>query len=391
MAFRIGEYVTGGELGNLRRNSIFGWIEFAPDYGVRIELTGNFPEELAGKKIRFTVPKEPLCQPGEFPEAIEKLADRQIGVIGDVVLRHVKVPDLPIDEFYKLDKAAQQEHTHEKNSLYLEWYSQNGRVVAELVDPSIEILEEDDGKLAGPEDFMPLPAEPTDGTTGGLEITEIRTDEDGETHIEHYNFSTAKEDAAEDDEDPYHLFAPGLEQSVAESLGSPSPDSFSDSDSLTEGEVDAIPWSPEEQPQPRSWDEVIPGIDPETKAIYEQWDEIFHQEKDEPITDLIQSTLKLPHAEDVTSDEEAEPLVMAILTQLALLSVAMNVCEHFSPLDTYRLLMNEILPTATAHPNLAATDIVQHFSTSDDCHACQAEFDVEYEARYGEDSSDSDP
>ena len=68
------------------------------------------------------------------------------------------------------------------------------------------------------------------------------------------------------------------------------------------------------------------------------------------------------------------------------MSFALDVCEHFSSMYTYTLLMNEILPTAQVHPNLAESEMVQHYSTSDFCPACEAEFDAEFEA-----SNSSDP
>ena len=86
--------------------------------------------------------------------------------------------------------------------------------------------------------------------------------------------------------------------------------------------------------------------------------------------------------------------MVAILAQLALLSVAVDVCEHYTPLQTYHLLMNEILPTAKVHPNLAASRMVQHYSTSDHCDACEAEFEAQYNAEQqrddDQDTSDDD-
>ena len=42
MAIRISEYVLAGELRNTTRNSVAGWIEFAPDWGVWIELMATW-------------------------------------------------------------------------------------------------------------------------------------------------------------------------------------------------------------------------------------------------------------------------------------------------------------------------------------------------------------
>lgn len=372
MALRIGDYVYSGELRNTRRNGVFGWIEFAPDYGVRIELTGNFSGELEGKRIRFQVPRrqqEDFSDPPELPDEVETLADRQIGVIGDVVRRTVKVPTVPIDEFLSLSKEDQQTHVEEKECLYLEWFSQNGRVVAEIVEPQLAVVDSEDT-----ESELDDNSGPAEDGQFALGVTEIRFDDDGNPHVEQYD--VVDDDAEEEEEeDPYGLFDQEFNDKLAESLGPvPNPE----------------PETGDAEPRPRPWDEVIPGLDPETKELYDQWDEIFEGKRDEPVSYLFQEPLRLPLPERVETDEEAEPLVRAILAQLALLSVALDVCEHYTPLQTYKLLMQEILPSAKVHPNLAESEIVQHYSTTDFCTQCEAEFDAEYDAMQDGDEFDDD-
>jgi hypothetical protein len=205
-------------------------------------------------------------------------------------------------------------------------------------------------------------------------------EDDEEDDLDDDGLDDDDEDDEHDDDDPYGLFDADLEQNVAESLGGES----------KEGELafDGIPGSP------RPWEEAIPGISPDTVELYEQYDEIFEGKKDEPISYLFPTTLQLPKPENVASEEEAEVLVKAILSQLALLSVALDVCEHFTMQQTYRLLMQEILPTAKVHPNLAASEMVQHYATSDFCQECDAEFEAQYRARRAaeeaEDESDEE-
>ncbi len=358
MVLRIGEYVLSGELRNNRRNGVFGWIEFAPDVGVRIELTGNLSGDLAGKHVRFHTPlaasqsdvasTKETSAPADVPETIDGLADRQIGVVGEMGLR----------------PAARASATASgQQSLYLEWYSQNGQVVAELPDCTLEYLEDESSGDSSE------PSDPLDQGTFGIGFTEIHVDQQGEAHTSHYPLGDSENDDDEEDDephDPYGLFTADLQRQVSESLG-PMPD-----------DLDEVDDDPTESPgdssgRPRSWDEVMPGIDSETKAMYEQWDEIFEGKKDQPISYLFHEPLRLPTVDNVTSHEQAEPLVRAILAQLALLSVALDVCEHFEPMDTYRLLMTEILPSAKVHPNLAASEMVQHYSTSDFCQLCEHE------------------
>ena len=218
----------------------------------------------------------------------------------------------------------------------------------ELIDPLVVYIEGDEAPLDADDDEHPL--------IDNL----ISVEEDGDDLEEEESSFLDDDDLEEDIDDPFGLFGQDLDEMVAESLGQ-------------EGESS----DPQRAQESKPWDEVIPGIDPETKAMYEQWDEIFEGKKDEPISYLFAEPLKLPTIENVHSDEQAEPLVRAILAQLALLSVALDVCEHFSALDTYKLLMQDILPTAKVHPQLAENDMVQHYSTSDYCSACDAESSAE--------------
>jgi hypothetical protein len=386
MAHRIGQYILRGELRNTRTNGVFGWLEFAPDFGLHIELTGNLGGDLQNKHIRFSTPRGTApdnFDQLELPEEIQSLADRQIGVVGDVVLRRIRIPTIPVPEFSKLPRPDQQRFSIEKDCLYLEWFSQNGRVVAEIIDPQIEFI--DDRSHPDAEDPNSLESGPrNDGLPGNdlhshLAEAYLGLGPGGEG-VDHFDDDDHDlEDELEDgaDEDPYGLFDPDLQREVSDALAAES--AFDDNlvpDPLLDSES---PFS-DLPKQKRSWDEVIPGIDPETKAMYEQWDEIFEGEKDEPVAYLFETPLRLPPPDRVSSDDEAQTLVVSILAQLALLSVAVDVCEHFSPLQTYRLLMTEILPTAKVHPNLAASRMVQHYSTSDYCEACEAEFDAQYEA-----------
>ncbi len=93
MAWRIGDYVIAGELKNTSHNSVTGWLEFPPDEGIHLELTGNFAGELAGKHFRFKVqpPDEPN-DADDSPLNLDDLAVIQSGVVGDVLLRMVKIP-----------------------------------------------------------------------------------------------------------------------------------------------------------------------------------------------------------------------------------------------------------------------------------------------------------
>ena len=355
MPLRIGEYVLAGEISNTRRNSVLGWVEFTPDLRVRLELTGNFSENWQGLTIRFQrrEPDPKAATMTSLPDQIEDLADRQIGVVGRVAIlgrdEQVATPESSTVDAKTTDVPPD-------SRLVMEWHSQNGHVQIDLPEISYEIVATLEHGRSEPE---------SDEELGLAEIEIERRDGEDESD---------EEDAAAD---PFGLFGEDLEQQLAESLGVANAEEELESDDTSQSRAQ------------RPWDEVIPGIDEDTKAMYEQWDEIFEGKKDQPVSYLFRTPLKLPKVEDVQSDAEAIPLVKAILAELALLSVALDVCEHFSPRDTYRVLMEEILPTAEVHPNLAASDMVQHYSTSDFCPKCEEELEGIYDIP--DDTPDSPP
>jgi len=98
----------------------------------------------------------------------------------------------------------------------------------------------------------------------------------------------------------------------------------------------------------------------------------------QPIFTIFENPERLPKADDL-SDGEAERLLKTLLGQMALFGIALDICEHCSPRDAYRFLVEEIAPEGTFHPEMRDTDWVQHFATSDVCPECEAEFEREFE------------
>lgn len=353
MAIRIGAHVVGGRLDNSRRNQVFGWLEFGEDAGIRIELTGNFVGELAGRDLRFRTAAD---VPDDRDDALlDSLEVRQIGVIGTVSLRMVRVPQMPTAEFYARCKSGESPACDEKACLYVEWFSQNGRVVAEIVDP--EFITEDEDEDAADEEPLVPEALPGIDETSGPRIEGDAINEQGE--VEELSLS----DNADGEDDPYALFPSDLEAQLRHSGG----------DEETADKMNAAAG------EPRPWEEVIPGIDEETKQMYEQWDEVAHGTKDEPLSTLFDPPISLKQPDELTDEAEAETALYSLLARLALYGVAVDMCEHFSTLDTYRWLLEEILPEAHIHPRLRSTGFVQHYSTYESCPRCEAEFEAEFE------------
>ncbi len=358
MAFRIAPHVIWGEINNTRRNQVFGRLVLASgdpatqpqeqcERLVTLSLTGNLGGELEGRRFRF-VPRESGNDARQEPADAGFCTD-QAGVMGDAVLREVRVPLAPLKEFLAARKRGEQPPETVQPSLYLEWYSQNGRVVLEMVNPILEFEGAFD-QLADPEP-EPLPEVSPDAISGPS-ITIFRRSENGDdVEVEHVGGDLESDEGEVGEDDPWGLFPDG------DPLEDPGPSA------------------------PRPWDEVIPGLDPETKAHYEQWDEITHGTMDEPLGWLLEGPLKLPRPENVFDETEAWSALNSLLTALALRGVAFDMCEHFSAVQAYRLLMTEILPEAQIHPRLVKTGFVRHYCSWEHCADCEAEFEAEYQRR----------
>ncbi|MEZ6076374.1 MAG: hypothetical protein R3C56_12145 [Pirellulaceae bacterium] len=142
---------------------------------------------------------------------------------------------IPLTEFTQLDRDQQNRFSEEKDCLYLEWYSQNGRVVAEIIDPDIEFLDERQAKETEPREFESTSSSLDSGITrdlprnGGRAIAdadlaaELAGDFDDDLDSE----LDADEAFDSDDDgsrmgggDPYGLFAHDLDRSVADARSS---------------------------------------------------------------------------------------------------------------------------------------------------------------------------
>jgi hypothetical protein len=137
MAWRIHENVQRGELDNRERGWVRGrlWVDGVSG-PVVLELEGNACPDLAGCLLTFENPGKTIPLP---PDA--SFANAQRGTIGDLTAsRKVRVPDVPVREFYALRKKGLPAPEHMANCLYLEWFSEaNGRVVVESTDYKLTI------------------------------------------------------------------------------------------------------------------------------------------------------------------------------------------------------------------------------------------------------------
>jgi hypothetical protein len=131
MAWRPYENLLEGELDNTTAGKVTGWIRFfrrgkAP-LTVRLELQGDFHEDIRGKKIRLT-----NLRPSDRHEALDRpasymdgMAVEQMGEAGDITA------GLPVNGQYPYVAYP-----------YIEWYSEyNGRVVLELDPSQVAVVE----------------------------------------------------------------------------------------------------------------------------------------------------------------------------------------------------------------------------------------------------------
>lgn len=353
MAWRLGDLVVRGEVFNLRRNSVHGWLELRDhEQPLHFELTGNCSDELAGRHFRFEAREGVIGEETDEaePRDLAQLEPMQIGPTGDMCLRQARIPRCSTEEFLRRCRAGEQPPCDLKTCLHLEWFSQNGRLVLELVDPELEFV-------AGPTPAY-LAAQQSEAERKGEDadaaspfVTGIRSDEDGEAEV----FDPLAEDEEEDD--PYGLFPKDLDEQLAT------------------GEEGG-----EETDESAARVEYPPEIDEETRQQWALWDEMLEGKHDVPIQTIFDPPLRI-YPPDKLDDAQVAEALRLVLARLAEYGIALDMCQHYSPRDAYRLLLEEILPKHGTYPKLRATGFVQHYMTSEYCEKCDADFETEWQAR----------
>jgi hypothetical protein len=360
MAHRLDTYVLQGEISNLTRNTVHGRLEVLRSQLVKgrtivrpavllLSLTGNLSGSLCGRRFRFSARPSPANSGNPLPDFFHS---EQIGVVSDSLLRIVTVPPEEDNRDCCSAKPAGLSPGQQRASVYLEWHSQNGTVALELLDPILEFdAEEADTMAAAPSPPAVSSFSNTDDSC--FEVISDHPAGVGEV---------AGEAGDVDHDDQYQLFDPGFEEQIRRSATE-----FADDDS--------DPLRSPARPR-RRWDEIIPGIDPETKRLYETWDEVLGGEKDEPLTLLFDEPLCLPTPASLSDENHAWQVLSQLLKAMALRGVAFDMCHHVSAKEAYRLLIEELLPEAGVHPGLVDTGFICHFGTAEFCPHCQAEFDA---------------
>jgi len=344
VACRLNDFIECGELINTKRFSTHGWLKLrGVETPLTLRLTGNCGPDLAGWHIRFES-RGPRAEAGGEPDPDElarllaldppRLAAQQIGPTGDMTAaRKVKIADCSAHELCHRCKGGEPPPFRWVRCLHLEWYSQNGRVVVELVDPILEYV-----------DFATIPGVSADSRPS-------------EPHADLVEEGGAPDAASQ----PGSYAGPCGEACAAEELDA-EPDDPHGLFSQGDGEAE---------------DDFLRQMGPTDDAI--------ENSPGEPIGSLLDALGPLPEPDEL-SERQAEVQLKALLGQLARFGVALDVCEHFTARNAYRLLKEHILPEGRIHPELRGSDWVEHFTTQEHCAECaaQAQPPLPHEPRGGQ-------
>ncbi len=317
MAFRLSDLIISGEFHHSRPYCWHGRIVVRGDETpIHVELTGRPCSDLRNRSFAFEVPQNDRLVTESDRKRVKEFANQQIGITGEIT-------------------AAR------RDGLYMEWFSQNGRVVADLPGVEIRIIEATEAPEVEGIDF------------GAAAEAGDRCDDDEECTC--VDFS---EDDGDDEFDPDELF----------------PTAGSD-DAQDEENYGLIPeeLTRELERNSRRLDREASGeTEDDIRAIEEceLMDDLIENGEGEPMMKLF-SGMYVPRSAEITTEDEAEAALKPVLKHLALYGVAFDVCEHCSIREAYRILIDEVCAECTVYPEIRGTAWVQHFSTWDFCKACQ--------------------
>lgn len=390
MALCLDELVVCGELFNTRWYSVHGWLQLkGHESPLMLQLTGNCAPELAGWHIRFES-REAAADEGspaneELDEAQRrdykrlKIAWQQIGPTGPMTAIGLSPAGDrgPVEDAGSSETSQDSARAASTPRLHLEWHSQNGHVTLDLIDPLVEFVDFTEIKWGvrnrrAPAESGDVSDDPLDPSSPAADLDELglegdsligdglefddELNEDSDLFLEEPDDGDddsedwRSDEDDEDDDDPYGLFPDDLEDRL------------------------------DPEPAPAPWE---PDADEDTaEAIREMelMDDLIENSPGEPVGEIFDRPVRLPLPDDI-DDGQAELALKSLLAEMALFGIALDICEHFTPRDAYRLLVEEICKEERAYPELRQTQWVQQFMTSEFCPTCEAEFDREYEDR----------
>jgi hypothetical protein len=319
MAFRIGDLVLAGVFCHSSRYGVHGQLLLrGSEDPFMFELMGVPEPDLRGRSFEFTVPANEREPSEEDRRLVAAFAPQQVGATGHMTAaRRVKSFDCPPEDLPRLMELQQLPPATLRQCLYLEWFSQNGRVVLEVVDPQIEPLDET-------QELAPL--------------------EESDAAI------------AEAEQAPSYL-EPELEE-----LGEDQPPEFGAASRELDQELEEAA---------RQLDREISGESEETDDFVremETCEELIEHGPRIPLRSLL-NDLSLPAPAPELTEAQAYEALQLALARIALTSVAFHICKHCSIQEAYRIFMQEVCNEG-AIPGMPGS-FVQHFTTSDFCPKCR--------------------
>jgi hypothetical protein len=319
MAFRIGDLVIAGIFCHTSPYCVHGQLLLRGREGAfMFELTGMPEPDLRGRVFEFSVPANEREPSDEDRKLARAFAPQQVGATGLMTAaRRVKSFDCPPEDLPDVLEEEQLPPATLRQSLYLEWFSQNGRVVLEVVDPQIE---------------------PLDETQESAPATD------------------------ESDEVPVDDAAPDYLEPEPEEFGIDEPPEFGGAARELDQELEEAA---------RRLNREISGESEEADEFFremETCEEMLEHGPGIPLRSLLNDlTLPAP-APDLPEGQAYEALQKA-LARIAMTSVAFHICKHCSIQEAYRIFMEEVC-NESAIPGMPGS-FVQHFTTSDFCPQCR--------------------
>ncbi|MBL8817499.1 MAG: hypothetical protein JNL58_15850 [Planctomyces sp.] len=353
MALRLHNHVLRGEIRNSTQNSVYGYFVVAQEAAntrdarehgceiIHFSLTGNLKGELAGRSFRFDSCHEECG--GYFQQFPSQRLDdhfrwRQVGSMGDGEIRMIReVPHgVTIEEIASGTVRVPLEPT--ALCLYFEWYGQNGRIVLEIVRPTIQFLEE--------------PSRHLDVIQSGCSHSASRQADTSQSLSGPPGGKTHQKNSI--------LASPSAPEHSARCFG------LDDNAPLFDQEIDEFRLNDDD------YSEMTIEED-------ELWEFDFASDNlpsiSQPtLTSIVQTPPIRELNVDQLTDEEAWEALGSILSQLALNGIALDMCPHCSPQRAINLLISKLLPETVAPPLLNDPGLILHLSTWDHCRICEAEF-----------------
>src|SRR3954470_16925173 len=183
MALRLADYVISAEIYHSPPYSVHGCLVLGGcDMPIVVDLTGLPAEDLRECGFELTVPENDRPATNEDVQLISKVHRQQIGSLGEMTAaRMVQSFDFPEEELLRAEQGGALPAMKWKRSLYIEWFSQAGRVVLELTDPQLRFVDPN-APVERPVEFESVDYESPSDETHSSEAAEISPEESEESY-----------------------------------------------------------------------------------------------------------------------------------------------------------------------------------------------------------------